>query len=50
LPKIISECKEEWNNITLSNVNDSVIRLEVIEGEFHWHKHDNEDEFFFVIE
>ena len=50
LPKIISECKDKWNNVTLSNVNNSVIRLGVIEGEFHWHKHDNEDEFFFVIE
>ena len=50
IPKLIAECKEKWYNQTLCRVNDSVIRLGVFnEGEFHWHKHDNEDEFFFVI-
>jgi len=39
-----------WFNETLVRVNDSVVRLGVIEGEFHWHKHDAEDEFFFVLE
>jgi mannose-6-phosphate isomerase-like protein (cupin superfamily) len=37
-------------NETLSRVNDAVVRLGVIEGEFHWHKHDDEDEFFLVLE
>jgi mannose-6-phosphate isomerase-like protein (cupin superfamily) len=27
-----------------------VVRLGIVEGEFHWHKHDEEDEFFFVLE
>jgi mannose-6-phosphate isomerase-like protein (cupin superfamily) len=36
--------------MSLCNANNSVIRLAVIEGEFHWHKHDKEDEFFFVLE
>ena len=50
IPKLIAECKEKWYNQTLCKVNDSVIRLGVFnEGGFHWHKHDNEDEFFFVI-
>src|SRR5689334_6433271 len=40
----------KWSNQTLTKVNDSVIRLGVVEGEFHWHKHDNDDEFFFVTE
>jgi len=49
-PKLIRECTEKWYNQTLCRVNDSIIRLGVFnEGEFHWHKHDNEDEFFFVI-
>src|SRR5438477_5192309 len=40
----------EWYNQTLCNVNDSVVRLGVIQGEYHWHKHDHDDEFFFVVE
>ena len=50
VPKVIQICTKKWQNISLCSVNDSVIRLAVIEGEFHWHKHDKEDEFFFVIE
>ena len=38
-----------WFNQTLCRVNESVVRLGVVEGEFHWHKHDDEDEFFFVV-
>jgi len=40
----------QWYNQTLCGVNASVVRLGVIEGEYHWHKHDNEDEFFYVVE
>ena len=47
---IVNENKEKWINHTLTKVNDSLVRLAIIEGEFHWHKHDNEDEFFFVLE
>jgi mannose-6-phosphate isomerase-like protein (cupin superfamily) len=43
-------CSEKWWNQSLCNVNDCVIRLAVFEGEFHWHKHDKEDEFFYVVE
>jgi mannose-6-phosphate isomerase-like protein (cupin superfamily) len=39
-----------WFNQTLTTVNDSVVRLGVLEGEFHFHKHESEDEFFFVLE
>jgi mannose-6-phosphate isomerase-like protein (cupin superfamily) len=41
---------DPWFNETLTQVNDAVVRLAVIEGEFHWHKHDAEDEFFLVVE
>jgi mannose-6-phosphate isomerase-like protein (cupin superfamily) len=50
IPEMIKECKEKWFNQTLTQVNDSVVRLGIVEGEYHWHKHDNDDEFFFVLE
>lgn len=50
IDKIRSEVTDEWFNQTLCEVNDSVIRLGVVRGEFHWHKHDNEDEFFYVVD
>jgi len=50
IPSIIAANKEKWFNQTLSQVNESVVRIGIVEGEFHWHKHDNDDEFFFVLE
>jgi mannose-6-phosphate isomerase-like protein (cupin superfamily) len=50
IPQMIKECKDKWFNQTLTKVNDSVVRLGIVEGEYHWHKHDNDDEFFFVLE
>jgi mannose-6-phosphate isomerase-like protein (cupin superfamily) len=41
---------EPWFNQTLTRVNDAVVRLGVIEGDFHWHKHDDQDEFFLVVD
>jgi mannose-6-phosphate isomerase-like protein (cupin superfamily) len=41
---------EPWFNQTLTTVNDSVVRLGIIEGDFHWHRHDAEDEFFLVLD
>jgi len=41
---------DPWYNQTLTTVNDSVVRLGVVEGEFHWHHHDDTDEFFLVLE
>ncbi|MGH9562476.1 MAG: cupin domain-containing protein [Terracidiphilus sp.] len=40
----------KWFNQTLCKVNDSVVRMAAIEGEYHWHKHDEEDEFFYVVD
>lgn len=42
--------REPWFNQTLCRVNDCVVRLGVVQGEFHWHKHDQEDEFFYVVD
>ena len=50
VPALIDVCKDSWYNQTLTRVNDSVVRLGVIQGEYHWHKHDREDEFFYVVE
>jgi hypothetical protein len=50
LPALVAACSDRWYNQTLCRVNDSVVRLGVMQGEYHWHKHDDEDEFFFVIE
>ena len=48
--KIRQSVTDDWFNQTLCQVNDCVVRLGVVQGEFHWHKHDNEDEFFFVVD
>jgi hypothetical protein len=49
-PALIAACRDRWYNQTLCKVNDSVVRLGVMQGEYHWHKHENDDEFFFVLE
>jgi mannose-6-phosphate isomerase-like protein (cupin superfamily) len=43
-------CKYKWYSQTLCKVNNSVVRLGVIEGKYHWHKHAKDDEFFYVVE
>ena len=48
--KLQQETRDQWFNQTLCRVNDSVVRLGVLQGEFHWHKHDADDEFFYVVE
>lgn len=50
VPGLVAQVKDRWYNQTLCKVNDSVIRLGVMQGEYHWHKHDDEDEFFFVLD
>ena len=50
VPRLVEDCKDQWYNQTLSQVNDSVVRLGIMQGEYHWHKHDNDDEFFFVLD
>lgn len=46
---LVEKCEDKWFNQTLTKVNDSVVRLGIVEGEYHWHKHDEDDEFFFVL-
>jgi mannose-6-phosphate isomerase-like protein (cupin superfamily) len=48
--KLADACQFPWYNQTLCQVNASVVRLGVFHGEYHWHKHDEDDEFFYVIE
>lgn len=48
--RIARECVHAWFNQSLCLVNDTVARLGVLRGEFHWHRHEREDEFFFVLE
>ena len=50
VPTLVRACTDRWYNQTLCQVNDSVVRLGVMQGEYHWHKHDRDDEFFFVLE
>jgi mannose-6-phosphate isomerase-like protein (cupin superfamily) len=49
IQNIVESIPEKWYNTTLSQVNESLVRLGIFEGEFHWHHHDLEDEFFYVI-
>jgi mannose-6-phosphate isomerase-like protein (cupin superfamily) len=47
---LIKACTDKWYNQTLCKVNDSVVRLGVMQGEYHWHKHDDLDEFFYCVD
>jgi mannose-6-phosphate isomerase-like protein (cupin superfamily) len=47
---LVAACTHPWYNQTLCKVNDSVVRVGIVHGEYHWHKHDTEDEFFFVVD
>ena len=47
---LANACMHKWYNQTLCQVNDSVVRLVSLRGEYHWHKHDADDEFFYVVD
>jgi mannose-6-phosphate isomerase-like protein (cupin superfamily) len=47
---LADSCEFKWFNQTLCKVNDSVVRVGIVEGEYHWHKHEDDDEFFYVVE
>jgi mannose-6-phosphate isomerase-like protein (cupin superfamily) len=48
--RLADACTDKWYNQTLCKVNDSVVRMAVIQGEYHWHEHKDIDEFFFVLD
>ncbi len=48
--KLVDACTDKWWNQTLCKVNDSAVRLGVLEGKYHWHEHNDIDEFFFVLD
>ncbi len=50
IPQLVRDCTDQWHNQTLCQVNDSVVRLGIVQGEYHWHKHEDEDEFFFTLD
>jgi dTDP-4-dehydrorhamnose 3,5-epimerase-like enzyme len=50
LNPLIAACTDQWFNQTLCKVNDAVVRLGIVQGEYHWHKHDEDDEFFYVVD
>jgi mannose-6-phosphate isomerase-like protein (cupin superfamily) len=50
LEPLVAAVRDQWYNQTLARVNDSVVRLGVMQGEYHWHQHEADDEFFYVVE
>jgi len=50
LDPLVAAVRDQWFNQTLVRVNESIVRFGVMQGEYHWHKHDSDDEFFFVLD
>ena len=50
MQKLVDACTDKWYNQTLCRVNDSVVRLGIVQGEYHWHSHQDLDEFFYVVD
>ena len=48
--KLVDACTDKWWNQTLCKVDESVVRLGIVEGEYHWHSHSDLDEFFYVVD
>jgi mannose-6-phosphate isomerase-like protein (cupin superfamily) len=44
----IKEVEQPWSPVEVTRVNDQVVRMSLLKGEYHWHKHTNEDELFYV--
>src|ERR1700733_11453979 len=50
VPALVRKVTDRWYNQTLCRVNDSVVRLGIMQGEYHWHSHQDLDEFFYVVD
>lgn len=48
--KKVELIKDYWSPIIIGELNGQYVKLAKIKGEFTWHKHDNEDELFQVVE
>ncbi|MBU7017789.1 MAG: cupin domain-containing protein [Theionarchaea archaeon] len=43
------EISTAWSPIDVIQVNDQVLRLALFDGTFCWHRHEKEDELFYVV-
>jgi mannose-6-phosphate isomerase-like protein (cupin superfamily) len=50
LDPLVAAVRDAWYNQTLACVNESIVRVGVMQGEYHWHEHTDDDEFFFVLD
>lgn len=47
---LTKDISDDWRNFVVTNLNDHVVRLSVLQRDFHWHSHGKSDEFFYVVE
>ncbi len=49
LSEKFAEFSDHWSPKIVGAVNDCEVKLAKLLGEFEWHRHENEDEMFFVV-
>ena len=49
LQEKFSKFSELWSPKIIGEINDSVVKIGKLKGEFLWHAHENEDEMFYVF-
>ena len=50
IPDKLSMIHDFWNPRIAGELNGQMVKLVKFKGEFVWHKHDDEDEMFFVLQ
>jgi mannose-6-phosphate isomerase-like protein (cupin superfamily) len=50
LAEKLGEFSEHWSPKIVARYNDNEVRLVKTDGEFVWHKHDETDELFLILE